>query len=426
MSAPRTVQVVDPVDGSRFAIQGSPDDFGVIGAIERSEGHYEFNVLTALGRLLAEDSVCLDIGANIGVLTTFMARHCPAGRVFAFEPSADNLHHLTANLERNQATNVTVCPIGLYDKTGTLSLNYTADHPGGSFITDTAIVDGANETIEVQSLDDWAEHQRLERLDVVKLDVEGSELRVLRGGEGTLRRFRPVLVVECNPIPLRRFQNATADDLIGLLQSLYGRDIAVVQPDGALHRLDSLAKAHQELTRQGIAELVCGAPAASMLEGGRSWRSSARRVVLNPYAARLISKTKYVHDVPLNFVHQPAFEGRLRVNRLITEPNTTITVDVYLRNTSRFWWSSRFKRHPVTVSYRWLTPGGDRIDHGDGIRSLFVDPVGPGQRVEVPAMVRTPAEPGDYQLAITLVQEAFVWFDDVVPELSLRLPVAVR
>ena len=80
--APVTVDVVDPLTRTAYPITGSGDDFGVIGALQRTGGHHDFTSSPRSDGDLP-DSVCLDIGANIGVVTVFLARHCPAGSVHA-------------------------------------------------------------------------------------------------------------------------------------------------------------------------------------------------------------------------------------------------------------------------------------------------------------------------------------------------------
>ncbi|MCU1345790.1 MAG: methyltransferase [Acidimicrobiia bacterium] len=225
MSELQTVSVIDPTGGDPFTITGSTTDFGVVGAIARNGGYYEPHVLRALGRVLTPESVCLDIGANIGVLSVFLSRHCPQGAVHSFEPALDNLDNLARNLELNHTTNVSTHRIALYDSVGSAELNFTADHPGGSFISATDTRGGSPETVTISTLDAWVQENDLQRLDLIKLDVEGGELRVLRGGQATLARFKPKLIVECNPIPLRRFQQATEIDLLRLLQQFYGTDI---------------------------------------------------------------------------------------------------------------------------------------------------------------------------------------------------------
>src|SRR4029453_1736812 len=83
-------------------------------------------------------------------------------------------------------------PLALSDRTGTATLIQRADNSGASRLGDDA--DGLQ--VEVNTLDEFCAESGLERLDVVKIDVEGYESRVLRGGAATLSKFKPALVVE--------------------------------------------------------------------------------------------------------------------------------------------------------------------------------------------------------------------------------------
>jgi hypothetical protein len=67
--------------------------------------------------------------------------------------------------------------------------------------------------VEVVTLDTFCDAQRLPRVDLIKIDVEGSEVALLRGAERTIQRFRPVLMIEVNPSTLQNF-GYTARDLI--------------------------------------------------------------------------------------------------------------------------------------------------------------------------------------------------------------------
>ncbi|MEP6660956.1 MAG: FkbM family methyltransferase [Acidimicrobiales bacterium] len=409
--APVTVDVVDPLTRTTYPITGSRDDFGVIGALQRTGGHYEPHVLTALGRALRPDSVCLDIGANIGVVTVFLARHCPAGSVHAFEPSATTFSYLATNVAANRLTNVITHQLGVYDRTTTLHLSVHPTHPGGAFVSETDIREGTGETISVVALDEWLPAVGIDRVDVVKIDVEGAELRALRGAENLLRRHRPVLIVECNPLPLRRFQNATAADMIDLLHEIYG-PIAFLDPTGGIHTLESLEQALDELGHQGILELVCGAGSGPRTTRLAAWRARLRR-----------------HRPPLRprsiYVHSPSYVTAFDVERIDGPPGATISITVHLENTSAFWWDSGYEYHPVRASYRWLSTAGTVIV-GDGLRTTFTRPIAPGESVTLDLAVEMPAEAGDYVFEFCLVQESYAWFDQLDAALAVRLPARAR
>ena len=301
--------------------------------------------------------------------------------------------------------------LGVYDRTTTLHLSVHPTHPGGAFVSETGIREGIGETISVVALDEWLPTAGIARVDVVKIDVEGAELRALRGAENLLRRHRPLLIVECNPLPLRRFQNATAADMIELLHEIYG-PIAFLDPTGGIHTLESLEQALDELGHQGILELVCGAG------------SEPRTTRLAAFRARLRRHRPHLRPRPI-YVHSPSYVTAFDVERVDGPPGATISVAVHLENSSAFWWDSGYEYHPVRASYRWLSTGG-MVVVGDGLRTTFARPVAPGESVTLVLRGQMPPEAGDYVFEFCLVQEAYAWFDQLDPALAVRLPARAR
>ncbi|MCU1345791.1 MAG: hypothetical protein JWL70_2057 [Acidimicrobiia bacterium] len=185
----------------------------------------------------------------------------------------------------------------------------------------------------------------------------------------------------------------------------------------------------RELSRQGLVDLLCGTN-ASTAPPRRGLRARAREALTTTRAGSVVlSRAHQAGRVPLNFVHDPAFEGTFEVNRLVVKQGELFRLPVHLRNTGSSWWNSRFPQHPVTASYRWA-PSASAHDRSsqpeDGIRTLFRAPVGPGQRASLELTVKAPPAPGPYELIMTLVQESFAWFDDLDGRLQLRLPVTVE
>jgi FkbM family methyltransferase len=169
-------------------------------------------------RLLPAGAVVCDVGANFGyyslTLAAFLERN---GHLFAFEP-----HPATrARLERNIALNeglgdtITVIPKALSDTHGTARMTRRLDNTGAAHISDEGDTD-----VEVTTLDTIFDQHGLSRLDFVKIDVEGFEAHVLRGGEHCLKRLRPILLVELMPLQLER-TGSTAIEVASLLRD-YG------------------------------------------------------------------------------------------------------------------------------------------------------------------------------------------------------------
>ena len=177
-----SVELELPGTGALGRITGSSDDYFVIGAIERS-GEYERHVMAFLANVVRPADVCLDVGANIGVMSLLLARLCPDGEVYAFEPGTTSCAYLRQNVRDNDLGNVRVENLGLYDVSDTLVLSVDAHHPGGAHLERAREERADGEGVRVARLDDWMATQSRDRVDVVKMDIEGAELRAIDGAD---------------------------------------------------------------------------------------------------------------------------------------------------------------------------------------------------------------------------------------------------
>ncbi len=168
-------------------------------------GGYNLDIAEVLKRELSPGMVVLDVGANVGEISIVAAHRVGAsGQVFAFEPLSSARGELEKNLELNPGVAVEIAPVGLSDKVRTADVftNMAADDAGAvnhglaSLYPQVIGVRRPAEKIELTTLDTWAEEANPERIDLIKVDVEGEELPVLKGAAGTLRKFRPKLIVE--------------------------------------------------------------------------------------------------------------------------------------------------------------------------------------------------------------------------------------
>jgi FkbM family methyltransferase len=186
-------------------------------------GAYEPRTLRAYAPIIRPGDVVFDIGANIGAHTLHLARLVgPAGRVFAFEPTDYAAAKLRVNLALNPelARRVTFKQSFLAaDRAATLPTAVASRWPVANRHDDLDIDHlGKPEKLANASAltaDDFCEEQRLERLDFVKLDVDGFEHSVLRGFRRSLERFRPCILIEFAPFiyskrPARDFADLVA------------------------------------------------------------------------------------------------------------------------------------------------------------------------------------------------------------------------
>jgi FkbM family methyltransferase len=158
------------------------------------------------GQILKASDVALDIGANIGAHTLPIARCVgPLGRVHAFEPTAFAFAKLAANIARNPALGerITARQILLSDggaaaPPAAIAASWPLDGGRGGH----PLHGGREKTTQgakAQTLDFYVARAGLERIDFIKLDVDGNECQVLRGWRETLRRFRPPIILELAP-----------------------------------------------------------------------------------------------------------------------------------------------------------------------------------------------------------------------------------
>ena len=167
-------------------------------------GSYSREVLRVLERLLSPGMVVIDAGANIGEISLFAARQVqPDGRVFSFEPVPDLAARLRRNAALNSFAGIEVVECGLGARAGQAEIfRPEAPFRDGTLHAGLATLyahAGRAESlgrIQLTTLDAFVQSRGLARVDLVKVDVEGAELPLLRGATSVLQRFSPWLILE--------------------------------------------------------------------------------------------------------------------------------------------------------------------------------------------------------------------------------------
>lgn len=173
-------------------------------------GYYERLELDLYERVATTSRTILDVGGNVGIYACAGAgRLLPGGRVITFEPVPGNLEYLRRNVEANgHGEAVTVEPIAVGDQDGELTIHLAAGSTAGHSVSErtAGIPTGSvssSITVPVRSLDSYLAEHGLDRVDVIKIDVEGFDIAVLRGAAKTLASQGPALFVEYAPDSLR-------------------------------------------------------------------------------------------------------------------------------------------------------------------------------------------------------------------------------
>ncbi|RKU22402.1 hypothetical protein C6500_04370 [Candidatus Poribacteria bacterium] len=162
--------------------------------------HDERHVVTKLLKIIQPGDICWDIGANIGFYTCLLASRVEdTGTVVAFEPALRTCGYLRENVALNRFANVTVVNKGLGDKAEQRSLYYSeARLAEGTASLKYANGRAASERVRLDTIDNLA--RELPVPDFIKIDVEGYQLEVLRGGEHCLKTHAPLLMAELKDV----------------------------------------------------------------------------------------------------------------------------------------------------------------------------------------------------------------------------------
>lgn len=162
-------------------------------------GTYEIEKQRALARMAGSGAVVFDVGAHVGFYTLLASRLVgPGGMVVAFEPSPRNLRFLEEHLEQNGCENVRVFAAAVVETPGRVRWRAGADSFGGSIAAHGEV------EVEALALDDLIARGGLPPPDLIKIDVEGAELAVLRGARATLQEHGPAILLATHGAEVHR------------------------------------------------------------------------------------------------------------------------------------------------------------------------------------------------------------------------------
>jgi FkbM family methyltransferase len=198
-------------------------------------GEYEPPLVRFLETHDTEGWSCLDVGANVGAVALALAKYVgPSGKVYAFEPGPPNQQRLRNNFSLNPGllsrTELFECGVG--DRPGAMWWAEETGNPGNALLSEKG-----TDKVEVITLDGFLSERPLLQVDLVKIDVEGMELQVMRGGAELLRRFHPAVYFETLPRYVNSGQGATFADLRKFLVGELGYELFRLSDAGQLSPL---------------------------------------------------------------------------------------------------------------------------------------------------------------------------------------------
>lgn len=175
-------------------------DEGSIAASVLNNGEYESEELNMSLKVLSyleENSVVLDVGANLGWYTINILLDKRDRKIYSFEPIKKTYEILKENLKLNNIDSKYVFNIGLFNQNKVEEFYFDITGSGASSIANLRNLETTKKVnCNLMRLDDFVKENNIERIDFIKCDVEGSELFVYEGGIKSITKFKPVVFSE--------------------------------------------------------------------------------------------------------------------------------------------------------------------------------------------------------------------------------------
>lgn len=267
-----------PFSDRVYTVNGDPRDLSIVGALTHDDGRWEPHLMSVMGKVIAPTDICLDIGANIGTLALVMSGLASDGHVYAFEPSQSNAAYLRQNLAANRVSNVTVVEKAVWDGRGELEIFHIDELAGCSFLEadgdsgsglrkirsivrqpwmDEIELHTHRDPVACVSLDEFAAETGMQKLDFIKMDVQGAEIPALTGGAETIARFRPRMIAELAPQCMKVCFGHEIRDCFDLLTRLYP-SLCLIEETGSLSSVPDYDWLAERLARgKGWEDLYC-------------------------------------------------------------------------------------------------------------------------------------------------------------------------
>ena len=211
--------VIKEIDGIRYELDLSE----AIDASLYYSGVYELETLKCLQKWIQPDMIVFEIGANIGSHSFEIAKllQAGAGKVYCFEPTDYAFQKLLHNHGLNDFRNMVFEKIALSDQEGCSTIIPTSSLDTMAFTASWDIKNGGSKNATEQqilfkTLDSYVQEHNITRLDMLKIDVDGYELKIIKGGTQTISQYTPMIIIELSECMLH-YIGDTLEELLATL-----------------------------------------------------------------------------------------------------------------------------------------------------------------------------------------------------------------
>jgi FkbM family methyltransferase len=170
-----------------------------------ARGVYDPNLVVLVNAMLPKGGVFIDAGANMGYVSLPASQKVGKnGRVFALEPSSRDFSRLLENVSANNLGNI-IHPhrLAVSDENGSANMAIADEERSclntlGAEISFKGVQKIRTEEVDASTIDAFAQKEKINRIDVLKLDVEGGEVKALKGAKGVVGKYRPAIILGVN------------------------------------------------------------------------------------------------------------------------------------------------------------------------------------------------------------------------------------
>lgn len=241
--------------GEFFRILVNPRN-GYVDKHVRKYGFWDESISSILLSKLTPGDVCVDVGANIGFLSLLAASIVgPTGRVLAIEPLKDIANQIQRSKELNEFSQLEILTVACGEKCEKLVIHASEDTAVSSFLAQNETLKKYQDVIvTVVPLDEIAKN--LEKVTLIKIDVEGFELEVLRGARRTIEKHQPILVIEYSP----SFYDGVSSDIkfkiVDILEK-FGYSVQLIESHSKLSAVIAPQLLLEEPYSRGVWNILC-------------------------------------------------------------------------------------------------------------------------------------------------------------------------
>jgi FkbM family methyltransferase len=176
----------------------------------------DMDELNILKKIIPTKSVIVDVGANVGRWALFSQ----AEKIYAFEPFPKTFNNLKNNLELNPSLKIQPLNLALSNQKASVSMQTETITNSGMNKISTAHSPLAVQ-VQTTTLDSWVSENDIQKIDFIKIDVEGYEMQVLAGADYVISKFKPSLFLEIDDQLLKKYATTPVEIFNFLKQKNY-------------------------------------------------------------------------------------------------------------------------------------------------------------------------------------------------------------